>query len=76
MRDSKGTPVLVGVAVGVVVVAAAALYMFVFSVVPGMRWVRFLIAIGAAALLAAVYITVRARQQEINEEDPDDYRKY
>lgn len=76
MADKAYTPVIIGALVGLAVAATGALYYAVFAFVPGGAVLRWGILAGTVVALGALVYVVRQRMQEIEEEDPDDYRKY
>lgn len=76
MPDQKGTPIVIGAIIGFATAAVGAVYFFLFSTLPGGRVVQAIVLVGTVVLLGAIVVVVRRRLIEIEEEDPDDYRKY
>lgn len=76
MKDSQITPVAIGILIGLAILAGGALYFFVFGFIPGGWVLRVIVAVVTLAVLAALGYVVWQRIQEIQKENPDDYRKY
>jgi energy-converting hydrogenase Eha subunit G len=76
MADKPYNPVIIGALVGLAVAATGALYYVVLTFVPGGAVLRWIILAGTVVALGALVYVVRQRLQEIEQEDPDDYRKY
>tara|TARA_B100000614_G_C14521149_1_gene482623 strand:- start:540 stop:770 length:231 start_codon:yes stop_codon:yes gene_type:complete len=76
MADRPFTPVIIGLIVGFLIAAAGSAYFLVFRMIPG-GWVGQAVVLALTLLfLALIVVVVRRRLIEIEEEDPDDYRKY
>lgn len=77
MRHSgRVATILIGIAVILLLAAAGLFYAFLLAQVPGGLAVAVLLAAIAFGCVGAMVGVVRERLVEINEEDPDDYRKY
>lgn len=74
--DKVGTPVLIGIIMGTLILAGGTFYAVIFGEIPGGTVFRVIIGLITAGFLAALVIIVLRRIQEIHEEEPDDYRKY
>lgn len=76
MHSNRIAPILVGIAVALLLIAGGLFYGIIFSTIPGGLPIGVLIAAVAFGLVGAMIAVVRERMKEIDEEDPDDYRKY
>ncbi len=76
MKDTPLTPILIGLLIGFGIAAVGAFYVFVFGQIQGTAVLQVVAVIATAGFLTALAVVVWRRIAEINEEDPDDYRKY
>jgi len=76
MADKPVTPIIVGVLSGALITAGGVFYAMLFGTLPGGGIWRVIIAVGVAALIAALTAVVLIRIRELKGEDENDYRKY
>lgn len=75
-RSRRRATILIGIAVVLLLAAAGLFYAFLLAQVPGGLPLGMLLAAVAFGFAGAMIAVVRERLTEIDEEDPDDYRKY